>query len=428
MIPSAVQEYIRDLVDNDYSRGIVVALIDDSGTTYYSYGKTSQDGAPVNEHTIYEIGSVTKVFTAILLADMVERGVVTLDAPVEEYLPPEVQVPELNGKITLEHLATHRSGLPRLPTNFDPQDPTNPYADYVVEDLYTFLSGYTLPRDPGAQYEYSNLGSGLLGHTLAHVANESYEQLVIDRISAPLGLDDTRITLSEEQEERLAQAHLNGGQETGIWDFDCLAGCGALRSSVAEMARFVAANMGLYETDLYPVLQRTHQARADTDYAHQQIALGWLVSTAYDTTFTWHNGGTGGSHSFCGFVPSQNVGVVVLSNSNYNTDAIGLHLLEPQVELPHVRKVVPVAPSVLAAYVGTYELVPEVSIEVTVENGTLMAQLTGQSSLPLYPESETTFFYRVVDAQITFQKDDEGSVVALILHQGGADHTAKKIK
>jgi CubicO group peptidase (beta-lactamase class C family) len=138
-IPSAVKEHIRELVDNEYSRGIVVALIDASGTTYYSYGKMSRDGAPVNERTIFEIGSVSKVFTAILLADLVERGVVTLDTPIEKYLPPEVRVPERNAKkITLEHLATHRSGLPRMPTNWKPKDPNNPYVDYTTKDLQKF--------------------------------------------------------------------------------------------------------------------------------------------------------------------------------------------------------------------------------------------------------------------------------------------------
>lgn len=430
-IPSAVQEYIRELVDNDYSRGVVVALIDASGTTYYSYGRMSENGAPVDEHTIFEIGSVTKVFTAILLADLVERGVVTLDTPIEKYLPPEVRAPERNGKkITLEHLATHRSGLPRMPTNWNPQDLNNPDADYTTQMLYEFLSSYTLPRDPGAQYEYSNLGAGLLGHILARLADKPYEQLVIDRISQPLGMNDTRITLSEEQRSRLARGHLADGQPVGNWDFDALAGAGALRSSAVDLARFVAANLGLYKTDLYPVLQRTHQVRADTGEAGVEMALGWVVITPRGNAIICHGGGTGGYRSWVGFDPSRKVGVVVLSNSNYESivGAIGVHLLAPQVELPRVKKAIAVAPSVLAAYTGTYELEPGVLADVTVENGTLLVQITGVPRYRAYPESETTFFIKVIDVQITFQKDAKGNVVGLVLHEEGKDYAAKKIK
>ncbi|MBU0494397.1 MAG: serine hydrolase [Chloroflexi bacterium] len=437
-IPPEVQDHVRALVDNDYSMSIVVALVDASGTTFYSYGKMSKDGAPVNDRTIYEIGSISKVFTAILLADLVERGVVTLDDPVEKYLPPEVRVPERNGKkITLAYLVTHRSGLPRMPTNWNPQDPDNPYVDYTVEDLYEFLSSYTLPRDPGDQYEYSNAGAGLLGHVLARISGTSYEQLVIDRICRPLGMDDTVIALSEEQRGRLARGHLalTGGQETANWDLlDSLAGAGALRSSAMDMARFAAANLGLYQTDLYPALKRAQQARADTDQPGGQIGLGWQIGTIGDIQIVGHDGGTGGYRSSCNLAPSRNAGVVVLSNSNYGIGGvsigyIGVHVLAPQVALPRVRKPIPVAPSVLAAYVGTYEQPDlELVLDVTVENGTLMIQARDKTRYPIYPESETEFFYKDMDVQITFQKDDQGSVVALVMHAGGQDYTAKKIQ
>ena len=434
-IPSAVKEHIRELVDNEYSRGIVVALIDASGTTYYSYGKMSRDGAPVNERTIFEIGSVSKVFTAILLADLVERGVVTLDTPIEKYLPPEVRVPERNAKkITLEHLATHRSGLPRMPTNWKPKDPNNPYVDYTTKDLYEFLSSYTLPRDPGDKYEYSNAGAGLLGQILARLADKSYEQLVVDRISQPLGLNDTRITLSEEQRNRFARGHLGDGREVGNWEFDSLAGAGALRSSAADLARFVAANLGLYKTDLYAALKRTHQVRADAGAPGAEIGLGWHAGMVYGAQIVGHDGGTGGYRSSCNFIPSRNVGAVVLSNSNFDIGYISTHLLEPQVPLRRVLKPIPVAPGVLAGYAGTYEVVPgsmgasAVLINVAVANEILMVQLTGDPTYPVYPATETVFYYRVANTFIQFQKDDKGNVVGLILYTEGIPFEAKKIK
>jgi len=139
---------------------------------------------PLNGDTIFEIGSISKVFTSLLLADMVNRKEVALDDPAAKYLPEHVRMPERSGKaITLLDLSTHRSGLPRVPGNLNPKDPTNPYADYSVDDLYQFLSGYTLPRDPGSEVEYSNLGGGLLGHILAHRAGTDYESLIRSRIA-----------------------------------------------------------------------------------------------------------------------------------------------------------------------------------------------------------------------------------------------------
>ena len=166
------------------SVGIVVGVIDSTGRRTISYGKfDTGDNRAVDGNTIFEIGSVTKVFTSLLLADMVQRGEVALTDSVAKYLPAGVKMPERNGRqITLEDLATHTSGLPRLPTNLSPKDAANPYADYSVEQLYQFLSGYQLTRDIGSQYEYSNLGGGLLGHVLARRAGMDYEKFVRSRI------------------------------------------------------------------------------------------------------------------------------------------------------------------------------------------------------------------------------------------------------
>ena len=149
--------------------GIVVGVIEPNGRRVVAYGHLANgDPRTVDGDTIFEIGSVSKVFTSLLLADMVNRNEVALDDPAAKYLPDDVTLPERSGKaITLLDLSTHSSGLPPLPTNLKPKDPRNPYAGYTVDDLYQFLSGYTLPRDPGSEFEYSNLGAGLLGHLLA---------------------------------------------------------------------------------------------------------------------------------------------------------------------------------------------------------------------------------------------------------------------
>ena len=204
----------------------MVGVIDPKGRWIVAYGSLNEgDARPLNGDTIFEIGSATKVFTSLLLADMVQRGEVSLDDPVAKYLPPSVKMPERNGRsITLVDLATHTSGLPRLPSNLAPKDPGNPYADYSVEQLYEFLSSYQLTRDIGSKYEYSNLGGGLLGYVLARRAGKSYEDLVESRICAPLGMSNTRITLTPEMKARLAAGHNAALDKVENWDLPTLAG------------------------------------------------------------------------------------------------------------------------------------------------------------------------------------------------------------
>ncbi|HEX7183098.1 MAG TPA: serine hydrolase domain-containing protein, partial [Thermoanaerobaculia bacterium] len=330
---AAIRGILQDRIDNKkQSVGIVVGVVDKNGRQVVGYGKLGQDrGREPDGDTVFEIGSITKAFTAILLQDMVERGEVRLDEPVAKYLPKSVKVPARDGKeITLLHLATHTSALSRLPDNMNPADLNNPYADYTVEQMYDFLSRYSLPREIGAQYEYSNLGAGLLGHVLALKAGTDYESLVKKRIAGPLGMNSTGVKLSPELGARLAQGHNAAGQPASNWDLPTLAGAGALRSTVNDLLRFVAANLGLTKTPLTPVLQKTHATRHDTSIPDVAIGLGWHVLKKHDSEIAWHNGGTGGYRSFLGFDKAKGIGVVVLSNSESDIDDIGLHLLNPK--------------------------------------------------------------------------------------------------
>jgi len=162
---------IKQRVDDKRSAGIVVGLIDADGRQrIVSYGDPGPGQPPLDGNTVFEIGSISKVFTSTVLAQLVQEGKVSLDDPAQKYLPATVHLPTRNGKpITLGNLAMQNSGLPRMPTNFKPADAANPYADYTVQQMYDFLSSYQLPRDPGAEFEYSNLGVGLLGHILSRV-------------------------------------------------------------------------------------------------------------------------------------------------------------------------------------------------------------------------------------------------------------------
>ena len=420
-IPEDVRANVRARVDNGASVGIVVGVVDAAGARYFAYGRTAlAGGQPVDEHTVYEIGSVTKVFTALALADMAIRGEVALDDPVQRYLPDAVHVPSRNGhEITLRLLSTQRSGLPRMPNNFAPADPGNPFADYDAAKLYAFLGGYTLPRDPGASYEYSNVGVGLLGLALARRAGMPYAELIARRVAAPLHLADTRVTLTPEQRARLAHGTA-GGREVPNWDLDALAGAGALRSTAADLAAFVGAAIGLTRTPLDSALRLTEAIEFDAGPG-MHIGLGWHTVGPDSAPLWWHNGGTGGYHSFIGFDPKRRAGVVVLSNSTESIDDLGLHVLRAAVPLRTVRVAIALPAESLAAYVGSYQLAPGFVIAIRARDGGLEEQATGQAAVDIYPWASGEFFLRVVDAQITFVRDSTGKVTSLVLRQGGRD-------
>jgi D-alanyl-D-alanine-carboxypeptidase/D-alanyl-D-alanine-endopeptidase len=420
--------------------GIVVGVIEPSGRRVIAVGSAGENRGAVDENTVFEIGSITKVFTSLLLADMVERGEVALDDPAAKYLPRDVKMPERNGRaITLEDLARHRSALPRLPTNLNEgADPQNPYAHYSVKQLYTFLSGYELSRDIGAEFEYSNLGGGLLGHVLALRTGMDYETLVRTRICLPLGMQNTAISLSPDMKSRLAEGHNSQFEPAKNWDLPTLSGAGALRSTASDMLSFLAAQLGYEDKGLAPAIAASRSTWTPADPG-MEIALGWLKRPTKESEIIWHNGGTGGYRSFAGFDPKARTGVVVLTNVStlVGVDDLGFHLLDPDSALlppdspmlrpPKKRTEITLDPNVLEKYVGKYEFAPNVVFTITRKDNQLYAQLTGQGTAEIYPESETEFFSRVVDAQIIFKTDDKGRVNALVLRQLGQDQMALRI-
>lgn len=429
---------VKPVIESRAAVGLAIGVIQDGRTHTFGYGRLSAapdeaaKKAP-DERTLFEIGSVTKVFTALALAQMVQEKQVALDDPVAKHLPESVKVPERDGKpITLLHLATHTSGLPRLPANFTPhlfQSFQDPYAKYSVEEMYAGLGESALASVPGEKYVYSNLGVGLLGHVLARRAGMSYEELIRKKVCEPLGLEDTRITLAGPLASRLVQGHDADCRPIPPWHITTLAGAGAICSDVHDLLRFVEANIEPRKTPLAEAIEATHAARHDADMAKTRIALGWHIWA--DEGIHWHNGQTGGYHSFVGFHKERKVGVVVLSNTAGGVaDGLGhqvLKLLLGQPVEPLKLKVpAHIDPAVLARYVGNYELYPGATLAVTRDGDQLFARMTGQPAYRLYPESETKFYYRVVDAQITFVADKDGTVSKLVLHQHGLNLPAWK--
>jgi D-alanyl-D-alanine-carboxypeptidase/D-alanyl-D-alanine-endopeptidase len=402
--------------------GIVVGIIDPHGRRIVAYGAPEKgDNRLVDGDTLFEIGSITKVFTALLAADMAQRGELSLDDPIQKFLPPTVKMPERGGKqITLIDLATHTSGLPRMPENFRPKDPANPYADYTVDALYSFLSSYELRRNIGIKYVYSNLAFGLLGLGLAERAGMDYEKLVVSRICDPLGMTSTRITLSEPLRQRFAAGHSSDLVTVHAWDIPALAGAGALHSSTNDLLKFLAVMMGYTDNPLAAAQEKTLSIRRPTGGAFMETGLAWDIDSRSGTEIISKSGGTGGYNAFIGYSPKTRVGVVVLANTSTETGTtdIGQHLLDARY---------PVEAKVLDGYVGHYELSPTFVVTVTREGSQLYAQATNQTRAAVYPKSNTEFFYKVVDAKITFETDPQGHATTLVLHQGGRDQNAKRI-
>ena len=431
-----IQEILTDRIDKQQqSVGIVVGIIDANGRRIIAHGHPAKgDPRPVDGQTVFEIGSITKVFTALLLADAMEKGTLSLGTPVATLLPSSVIMPEdKQTPITLGDLATHMSGLPRLPTNLVPTDMSNPYAGYDAAKLYTFLSSHKPLRRPGVEHEYSNLGAGLLGHAIALQAGSSYEQLVVSRIAAPLGMKDTAISSRPDWAKRRATGHDAAMEPVSDWDLDALQGAGALRSTVDDLLLFLEAAMGKTASPLAPAfatLLATRQPLGNGD--GDQQALGWVISGKGDKQFIWHNGGTGGYRSFVGYRPSTGVGVVALSNASTDVgvDDIGRHLLNRNAPLapPTVKHTaITIDPARYDAYVGTYRLAPDFELTIFRDGDSLFAQATGQDRLEILPEAEHRFFTKLVDAQISFTLNGNRAD-SLTLHQGGRDMPAPRVE
>jgi CubicO group peptidase (beta-lactamase class C family) len=413
---------LKDRVDDARQAvGLVACWFDGGKHRIAAYG---QPGHPkdraLDGDTVFEIGSITKVFTALLLTEMVMRGEVALDDPVAKYLPASVTMPSRNGRqITLLDLATYTSGLPRMPDNM-PAGSVNPFATYTTDQLYAFLSTHALRFEPGTRYEYSNLGFGLLGDVLARRAGTSYEDLLVARVCTPLGLNDTRITLTDSMRQRLALGHANNLSPASNWDFPTLAGTGALRSTANDMMKFVRATcFAEAGAPLGPAIELLLKTRRPTNAADTKVGLGWFLLTGNDDVVVSKDGMTGGYAAFVAFSTRLKSGAVVLSNAANSVNDIGLHLANPAFSIAQYPPVVDVDPGVLASYEGVYRLSPKFTLTIRASSGRLFVRGTGQPEFELFPESNNRFFMRVVDAQGTFLRNKDGAVDRLLWHQGG---------
>jgi CubicO group peptidase (beta-lactamase class C family) len=314
--------------------GLVVGCLTGDEQRMVGYGRLRRDAQDSPDGgTVFEIGSITKVFTGLLLADLAEQGIVGLDDPLASYLPASVRVPAFGDRqLTLGDLASHAGGLRRDPKGTLGRwlgDRRNPYAALSVEELYAGLARTRLRRRPGERVKYSNLGAGLLGQALARAAGQSYEEVVRARICVPLGMRDTMVTLTGEQTARLATGHTRRGRPVAPFQLPALIGAGALRSTATDMLCLLRANLDPAQTSLASQIERTQLPRLRAA-KRLEVGLGWLIAHPPGAAgpVLWHNGGTSGFRSFAAVDREAGTAVVALSNTARSVDRLGLRLLK----------------------------------------------------------------------------------------------------
>lgn len=322
-IDSAARSYINKI----NTVGLAIGILKDGKLHFYGYGETEKGNKQIPaDHTIFEIGSISKTFTATLLTWYVNEKKIALSDPVTKYLPDSVAANAQLKGITVQMLANHTSGLPRMPDNFlqNPADSLNPYKHYTKELLYSAIKNCKLQSKPGEQYEYSNLGTALLGNILEHISHKTYEAMVGDIICKPLGMQNTVQRFSAVRAKEFVHVYNEAGNATDAWDFEAFAPAGALHSTTSDLLKYAAANMKEGKDKLSKAMLLTHKLTYDKT---PKVALGWHVITTDNQRIYWHNGGTYGSSSYLAFQPDKQIAVVILSNAAASVDQIALNIL-----------------------------------------------------------------------------------------------------
>lgn len=431
-LPADTVTYLRQAVAGGTYVGVIVGLVDDGQVTIQSFGvadKTS--GKAPDADTVWEIGSITKTFTGTLLAGEVLGGKMTLDDPVQSYLPAGVTMPQVGARpMTLGDVATHASGLPRLPAGFAPKNPADPYADIDEAKLWDTVRTLKLTRAPGEASEYSNFGFGLLGAIVAREASKPYRELVAERVFKPLHMRLSDVGSNDAIRPHLAQGYDAAGMPVSHWTFQAVPGLGGIYSSANDMLAYLRANMAAAAgtgpaTQLQKAMALALKPRAAMGKG--RIGLAWISSP--DVRSFAHDGGTYGFSSFIGFTADGKRGAVIFANTLAveTTSGIGAHLVDPTQPLPPLLTEVRLVPEILAQYAGRYSFSPELQMDVTESDGRITIALPGQPATPLFASAPDHFYLKVMPIRIDFERDQGGKVMRLVSHQSGQRYRAARL-
>jgi CubicO group peptidase (beta-lactamase class C family) len=380
------------------------------------------DGAALRTDALFEIGSITKTFTALLLADAVVRGQLKLDGAVQDALPDNIRLVDAAGDpIRWIDLATQRSGLSRLPTNMAPSVRTDPYDDYREAELLAFLKGFKPTLVRGTEYGYSNLGFGLMGYALGRAAGSNYPTLLQQRVLQPLSLGSAQLALPGRRIDGLVTGHDAQRQPVPHWHLDVLAGAGALVMSGADLGRYAQAALGLIDTPLREAFALAEREHAPGPSPRNPMGLAWLLAPLNGRRVLNHDGATAGFSSSLWLDPTRQRAVAVLANAMVEVNDVALHLLDenlPMKDFSQTRQpAIELSAAQLAALVGVYALHTGLKIMISVRDGQLWAQATGQAAFQLFASAPRRFFAKITPLQIEFDAADPPA--GLTLTQGG---------
>jgi D-alanyl-D-alanine-carboxypeptidase/D-alanyl-D-alanine-endopeptidase len=427
-IRSLVTERIKALCGEQGSVGIVVGVIAPEGRQIISAGeRSSDDSRPPDGDTAFEIGSVTKVFTALLLAEMAEKNEVGLNDPVAKHLPSAFKVPERNGKtISLLDLATHTSGLPFMPN--DAAISNGPSAaKYSTGDLRRFVATSELRTDIDGKWEYSNIGYWLLSEALTGRGGLDYQTLLRRHVIAPLGLTNTAFALAPEMKKNFAPGHnavLQAAPPISTLPiYSIMPAAGGLYSTANDLLKLLAVAMDYEHSPLDGAMRLTWNTRRPMSRDGFEQGLGWTIIREQNSLLIVHDGGTLGYASSIAWDPVKRAGVVVLSNQVANVGDIARHLLRPSIPLEKPtatkRTEVTLDPARLDIYVGNYEATGEGIFEVAREADSLTLRSPAEWGLPkfrLHPENRQDFFVAELPMRVTFQLESDGSAKKMLVY------------
>ncbi len=332
LLDNAVDKLVSNYINSIGNVGISVAVFYKGNNYFYNYGETVKENKVLpTKETLYEIGSITKTFTALLLAKAVIDKKVKITDAITTYLPDSVAANKNLQQITLQQLSNHASGLPRLPLNigFTVSNALQPYENYNTVHLFGFLKQFTAIRKPGELYEYSNLAVGLLGVILEKVYNKTFNQLVQEYIALPMGLTHTKQYLTAT--DNIAEVYNEKSIATPMWNFGCLAACGALKSNTTDLLQYGKQQLPSEKSKLFKYCNLTHIPTFKD--STQTVGLGWHFLTEEIDEIIQHGGGTFGCRSMLAINKTQNIVVVILANNATTADGLGLNLMKEITEL-----------------------------------------------------------------------------------------------
>ncbi len=421
-----VIEAIKRTIDNGYWQGAALAWIDGDKEGFIGFGQEAGNGSPkVSAASVFEIGSISKVFTTALLCDALAKNEIKLEATLGEILGTEKKLSPSVARITIEQLATHSSGLPRMPTNFSPENNENPYVDYGQDKLFAFLATFEVNEKNVGQIAYSNLGMGLLGTVLGIVLKKDWPTLIKERITAPLKMNMTGVTAQKNE----VQGH-SGKVPTAAWDFDALAGAGDLVSSAHDMILWGRACLSPSKPGIHQAIAAASKIRKKID-KDMSIGLGWHTKDQGGRQVIWHNGGTGGFSSFFAFEPKSNRAIFLVASSNGpEVTNVGFHAFFSDFPMGITKLPKPVSLAVedMKPCVGRYSLKGGLMFEIALRENFLTVAIPGQSTFTLYPSAKNEFFLAVAAARCHFIQDKEGKITALVWSQGGQNQRAIRVE